>query len=158
MQKIVPHLWFADKAEEAAAFYAAIFPNSRVDSVTGLPADTPSGPAGSVNVVEFTLAGQPFMAISAGPLDEFNHAVSFIVNCEDQAEVDHYWNALLDGGQPEQCGWLRDRYGLAWQIVPTVLGKMMQDPDRARAKRVAEAMLKMVKLDIAGLQNAYYGA
>ena len=158
MQKIVPHLWFADKAEEAAAFYASIFPNSRVDSVTGLPADTPSGPAGSVNVVEFTLAGQPFMAISAGPLDEFNHAVSFIVNCEDQAEVDHYWDALLDGGQPEQCGWLRDRYGLAWQIVPTALGKMMQDPDKARAKRVAEAMLKMVKLDIAGLQNAYYGA
>ena len=157
MSKIVPHLWFADKAEEAAAFYASIFPNSRVDSVTGLPADTPSGPAGSVNVVEFTLAGQPFMAISAGPLDEFNHAVSFIVNCEDQAEVDHYWNALLDGGQPEQCGWLRDRYGLAWQIVPIVLGKMMQDSDTARAKRVAEAMLKMVKLDIAGLQNAYYG-
>ena len=157
MQKIVPHLWFAEKADEAAAFYASIFPSSRVDSVTGLPADSPSGPAGSVKVVEFTLAGQPFLAISAGPLDEFNHAISFVVNCEDQAEVDRYWNALLDGGQPEQCGWLKDRYGLSWQIVPTILGKFMRDSDKARSKRVAEAMLKMVKLDIAGLQKAYDG-
>jgi predicted 3-demethylubiquinone-9 3-methyltransferase (glyoxalase superfamily) len=108
-QKITPHLWFAEKADEAAAFYASIFPNSRVDGVTSLPADTPSGPAGSVKVVEFTLAGQPFMAISAGPLDPFNHAISFIVDCEDQAEVDHYWNKLLDGGKAEQCGWLKDR-------------------------------------------------
>lgn len=157
MTKIVPHLWFAEKADEAAAFYASIFPSSKVDSVTAMAAETPSGPPGSVKVVEFTLAGQPFMAISAGPLDEFNHAVSFIVNCEDQAEVDYYWNALLEGGTAEQCGWLRDRYGLCWQIVPTILGKLASDPDKAKAKRVTEAMLKMVKLDIATLQKAYDG-
>ena len=157
MTKIVPHLWFEKGAAEAAAFYATIFPSSKVDSVTPLPTESPSGPAGSVDVVEFTLAGQPFMAISAGPLDPFNHAISFMVNCEDQAEVDHYWNGLLAGGQAEQCGWLRDRYGVAWQIVPTILGKYMADPDRVRAKRVAEAMMKMVKLDIATLQKAYDG-
>lgn len=156
-QKITPHLWFTEKADEAAAFYASIFPDSRVDRVTAVPADTPSGPAGSVKVVEFTLAGQPFMAISAGPLDPFNHAVSFMVDCKDQSEVDHYWNKLLDGGAAEQCGWLRDRYGLCWQIVPTVLGEMMTDPDRTRAKRVMQAMLQMVKLDIAALQKAYDG-
>jgi len=156
--KIVPSLWFAEKADEAAAFYVSLFPDSRIDSVTGLPAESPSGPPGSVTVVEFTLAGQPFMAMSAGPLDPFNHAVSFMVSCEDQAEVDHFWNALSQGGSTEQCGWLKDRYGVSWQIVPTVLGKFMKDPDRARAKRVMEAMLKMVKLDIAGLQKAYQGA
>lgn len=155
--KITPHLWFAEGADEAAAFYASIFPDSRVDRVTPLSADTPSGPAGSVKVVEFTLCGQPFMAISAGPLDPFNHAVSFIVNCDDQAEIDHYWQALGDGGQIEQCGWLRDHYGLCWQIVPAVLGEMMTDPDRTRAARVAQAMLQMVKLDIAGLKTAYEG-
>lgn len=157
MSKIVPHLWYSEKAAEAAAFYASVIPGSRVDRVSDLPADSPSGPAGSVQVVEFTLAGQPFMAINAGPLDPFNHAVSFVVNCEDQAEIDRLWAALSDGGQIEQCGWLRDRYGLSWQIVPSVLGEMMTDPDRARAKRAAEAMLKMVKLDIAGLRAAYEG-
>ena len=157
MQKITPHLWFVDNAEEAARFYASIFPNSRVDRVTPIPADTPSGPAGSVAVVEFTLFGQAFMAISAGPLDPFNHAISFVVNCADQAEVDRYWDALLDGGSAEQCGWLKDRYGVSWQIVPTALGEMMTDPDRAKAKRAAEAMLKMVKLDIAGLRRAFDG-
>jgi predicted 3-demethylubiquinone-9 3-methyltransferase (glyoxalase superfamily) len=155
MQKITPHLWFVDNAEEAARFYASIFPDSRVDRVTAIPADTPSGPAGSVAVVEFTLFGQQFMAISAGPLDPFNHAISFIVNCADQAEVDRYWEALLEGGTPEMCGWLKDRYGVSWQIVPTALGAMMADPDRAKAKRAAEAMLKMVKLDIAGLRRAF---
>jgi predicted 3-demethylubiquinone-9 3-methyltransferase (glyoxalase superfamily) len=157
MSKIVPNLWYTDKAEEAAAFYASLLPNSKVDSVTALPADTPSGPAGSVKVVEFTLMGQPFMAISAGPFDPFNHAVSFMVLCDDQAEIDRLWTALSEGGKTEQCGWLRDRYGLFWQITPTVLGKMMKDPDRARAKRVTEAMLKMTKLDIAGLERAYHG-
>ncbi|HEY7529867.1 MAG TPA: VOC family protein [Gemmatimonadota bacterium] len=156
--KIIPHLWYTREAEEAARFYASIFPDSRVDRVSPLPADTPSGPAGSVTVVEFTLFGQPFMAISAGPLDPFNHAVSFIVTCDDQAEVDRYWNALLqDGGAPEQCGWLKDRYGLSWQIVPAVLGELMNDPDREGARRVTEAMLKMVKLDVAGLEAAYAG-
>jgi predicted 3-demethylubiquinone-9 3-methyltransferase (glyoxalase superfamily) len=157
MSRIIPHLWYAEKAEEAAAFYASILPNSKVTGVTPLPADTPSGPAGSVKVVEFTLLGQPFMAISAGPLDPFNHSVSFIVECEDQAEIDRYWAALSEGGKAEQCGWLKDRYGLSWQIVPKVLGPMMKDPDRARAKRVAQAMLKMVKFDIAGLKKAYEG-
>jgi predicted 3-demethylubiquinone-9 3-methyltransferase (glyoxalase superfamily) len=157
MSKIVPNLWYTDKAEEAAAFYVSLLPNSKIDSVTALPADSPSGPAGSVKVVEFTLMGQPFMAISAGPLDPFNHAVSFMVQCDDQAEIDRLWAALSEGGQTEACGWLKDRYGLSWQIAPTVLGEMMKDPDRSRAKRVAEAMLKMVKLDIAMLQRAYDG-
>ena len=157
MQTIAPHLWFTEKAEEAARFYASIFPNSRVDRVTTSPADTPSGPAGSVTLVDFTLSGQQFMAISAGPLDPFNHAVSFVVNCETQEEVDRYWEALLNGGNPEQCGWLKDRYGLSWQIVPTVLTDMLADPDRRKAKRVMEAMLKMVKLDIAELKRVYEG-
>jgi predicted 3-demethylubiquinone-9 3-methyltransferase (glyoxalase superfamily) len=157
MTRIVPHLWYAKEAEEAAPFYAAVFPNSRVDRVTALQADSPSGPPGSVKVVEFTLLGQPFMAISAGPLEPFNHAISFIVDCEDQAEVDRYWEALLEGGAPEQCVWLRDRYGVSWQIVPKQLGRMMADPDKTRAKRVGEAMMKMIKLDVAALERAYDG-
>ena len=155
--RITPHLWFAEKADEAAAFYVSIFPDSRVDSVTAIPAETPSGPEGSVKVVEFTLAGQPFMAIGAGPLDPFNHAISFAVHCADQAEIDHFWSRLLQGGKAEQCGWLKDRYGVSWQVVPSVLGQMMKDPDRTRAKRVAEAMLGMVRLDIRGLKRAYDG-
>jgi predicted 3-demethylubiquinone-9 3-methyltransferase (glyoxalase superfamily) len=157
MQKITPHLWYAKEAEEAAKFYASIFPDSRVDRVATMPTDSPSGPAGSVKIVEFTLFGQAFMAITAGPLDEFNHSISFMVNCESQAEIDRYWNALLEGGKAEQCGWLKDRYGLSWQIVPTVLGEMMGDKDEKRGKRVADAMMKMVKLDIAKLKQAYEG-
>ena len=157
MQKITPFLWYSTQAEEAAAFYASIFPDSRVERVVTLPSESPSGPPGSVKVVDFILFGQPFVAMTAGPLDPFNHAVSFVVNCENQAEIDRYWNALLDGGTPEQCGWLKDRFGLSWQIVPTVLGDMMADRDRAKAKRAADAMLKMVKLDIATLQSAYTG-
>ncbi len=156
--KIVPHLWFADKAVEATKFYVSLFPDSRVDSVTPIPADTPSGPAGSVQVVEFTLAGQKFMAINAGPLEPFNHAISFMVNCADQAEVDRLWDALSAGGTIEQCGWLKDRYGLSWQIVPTALGELMRSADPGRAKRVMEAMLKMKKLDIAGLRRAAAGS
>jgi predicted 3-demethylubiquinone-9 3-methyltransferase (glyoxalase superfamily) len=155
--RIVPHLWYTREAEEAAAFYASIFPDSRVDSVTVVPADTPSGPEGAVKLVEFTLMGQPFQAISAGPLDEFNHAISFVVECEDQAELDRYWDALGDGGKVEECGWVRDRYGVAWQVVPRVLGERMKDRDRAAARRVTEAMLKMKKLDILGLEAAYRG-
>ena len=157
MQKITSFLWYSTQAEEAAAFYASIFPDSRVERVVTLPSESPSGPPGSVKVVDFVLFGQRFVAMTAGPLDPFNHAVSFVVNCEDQAEIDRYWNALLDGGTPEQCGWLKDRFGLSWQIVPTVLGDMMADRDRAKAKRAADAMLKMVKLDIATLQSAYTG-
>jgi predicted 3-demethylubiquinone-9 3-methyltransferase (glyoxalase superfamily) len=155
IQKIAPHLWFAKEAEEAARFYASIFPDSRVDKVTPLPSETPSGPPGSVKLVEFTLCGQQFLAISAGPLDTFNHAISFVVSCEDQKEIDRYWNGLLEGGSAEQCGWLKDRYGVSWQIVPTVLRRMVTDPDRDRAGRVGDAMLKMVKIDIAGLHAAY---
>jgi len=155
--KIVPHLWFADRAVEAARFYASLFPDSCVDSVTVLPADTPSGPAGSVAVVEFTLAGQPFMALEAGPLEPFNHAISFVVHCADQAELDRLWKALSEGGTVESCGWLKDRYGVSWQVVPTVLGAMMKDPDRGRARRVTEALLRMKKLDIAQLERAYAG-
>jgi predicted 3-demethylubiquinone-9 3-methyltransferase (glyoxalase superfamily) len=155
MQKITPFLWYAKEAEEAAAFYASLFPDSRVLRVVTMPSESPSGPPGSVKVVDFVLCGQAFTAMSAGPLDPFNHAVSFVVNCDDQAEIDKYWNALLEnGGAAEQCGWLRDRYGLSWQIVPKILGEMMSEPDQAKAKRVTDAMLKMVKIDIAGLQAA----
>jgi predicted 3-demethylubiquinone-9 3-methyltransferase (glyoxalase superfamily) len=158
IQKIVPHLWYAKEAAEAARFYATVFPDSHVDRVISLPADSPSGPAGSVDVVEFTLFGQTFKAISAGPHDSFNDAVSFMVNCTSQAEVDRYWNALLEnGGKPQACGWIIDKYGVRWQIVPTVLGDMITDPDRAKAKRVTEAMLKQVKIDIAKLEAAYRG-
>ena len=126
--------------------------------MTALPSESPSGPPGSVKVVEFELCGQAFTAMSAGPLDPFNHAVSFVVSCDDQAELDRYWNALLQGGgTPEQCGWLKDRFGLCWQIVPAALGAMIADPDRARARRAAEAMLKMVKFDIAALEAACAG-
>jgi predicted 3-demethylubiquinone-9 3-methyltransferase (glyoxalase superfamily) len=155
MQRITPFLWYCTQAEEAAKFYAGIFPDSRVTRVTALPSASPSGPPGSVKVVEFVLFGQSFVAMSAGPLDPFNHAVSFVVNCETQAEIDHYWDALLEGGTPEECGWLKDRFGLSWQIVPTLLGEMMADPDRARAKRATDAMMKMVKLDIATLKAAW---
>jgi predicted 3-demethylubiquinone-9 3-methyltransferase (glyoxalase superfamily) len=158
MSKISPHLWYTDKADEAAAFYAAIFPDSRVDSVTAIAADNPSGAAGSVKVVEFTLCGQSFLAIGAGPHDPFNDAISLHVTCEDQAEIDRYWQALLaGGGKAVACGWLTDRYGVRWQISPRKLGELMKSKDRAVAGRVAEAMLKMVKFDIAELERAARG-
>ena len=158
MSKISPHLWYTDKADEAAAFYASIFPDSSVTSVTAIPAETPSGPAGTVEVVEFTLCGQTFLAIGAGPHDPFNDAISLHVTCEDQAEIDRYWNGLLaGGGKPVACGWLTDRYGVRWQISPRRLGELMKDSDRARAKRVTEAMLKMVKFDIVELERAASG-
>ena len=154
--KIYTHFWYAKEAEEAAGFYASIFPDSRVDRVSALPIDSPSGPAGSVKVVDFTLLGQRFQAITAGPHHDFNDAISIVVLCDDQAELDRYWNALLEGGgKPQACGWLIDRFGLRWQIVPAVLDEMMRDADPARSKRVADAMLKMVKLDIAALEKAY---
>lgn len=157
MQRITPFLWYAKEAEEAAAFYVSIFPDSRINRVVSMPSESPSGPPGSVKIVDFVLFGQEFVAMTAGPLDPFNHAVSFVVNCKDQAEIDRYWEALLDGGTPEQCGWLRDRYGLSWQIVPTVLGEMMAERDPAKAKRASDAMMKMVKIDIAALQKAFAG-
>ncbi|MBX3260945.1 MAG: VOC family protein [Labilithrix sp.] len=154
--KIFTHLWFAKEAEEAARFYASIFPGSRVDRVTPLQSDSPSGPAGSVKVVDFTLFGQRFQAISAGPHHEFNDAVSIVVSCDDQAELDRYWNALLEGGGKAQaCGWLIDKFGLRWQIVPAVMDELMSDRDPVRSKRVTDAMLKMIKLDVAALEAAY---
>ena len=157
MQKITPFLWYAKEAEEAARFYCSIFPDSRIGRVTTMRSESPSGPPGSVKVVDFALFGQRFTAMTAGPLDPFNHAISFVVNCADQAEVDRYWNALLDGGSAEQCGWLRDRYGVAWQIVPSRLAELMSDPDPARSRRVSDAMLKMVKIDLAAIEAAYDG-
>ena len=154
--KIFPHLWYAKEAEEAARFYASIFPDSRVDRVVSMQSESPSGPAGSVKVVELTLFGQRFQAIAAGPHHEFNDAISFVVECADQAELDHYWNAFLEnGGKPQACGWLIDRFGVRWQIVPAILQEMMRDEDAVRSKRVTDAMLKMVKLDVATLERAY---
>jgi len=156
--KIFPFLWYAKEAEEAAKFYASIFPDSRVDGVTSLQSESPSGPPGSVKVVNFTLFGQPFQAMSAGPHHEFNDAISIVVLCNDQAELDRYWKALLEGGgKPQACGWLIDRFGLRWQIIPAAFEEMMRDKDRARSKRVTDAMLKMVKLEIAALEKAYRG-
>lgn len=154
--RIFPHLWYAKEAEEAARFYASIFPDSRVDRVTALLSESPSGPPGSVKVVDFTLLGQRFQAISAGPHHEFNDAISMVVLCDDQAELDRYWNALLEGGgKPQACGWLIDRFGLRWQIVPAILEEMISDQDPARSKRVTDALLRMVKLDVAALEKAY---
>jgi predicted 3-demethylubiquinone-9 3-methyltransferase (glyoxalase superfamily) len=154
--KIFTFLWYADGAEEAARFYASIFPDSHVDHVTSLGVETPSGPPGSVKVVDFTLLGRRFQAMTAGPHHEFNDAISIVVLCDDQAELDRYWNALLaGGGQPQACGWLIDRFGVRWQIVPAAMDAMMRDPDAARSKRVMEAMLTMVKFDIAALEKAY---
>ena len=156
-QKIFPHLWYTREAEEAAAFYASILPDSRVDRVTALPVESPAGPPGTVKVVDFTLLGQRFQAISAGPLDPFNHAISLVVLCDDQAELDRIWDALLAGGEAEACGWLRDRYGVCWQIVPAALDDLMNDADPERSRRVAAAMMTMVKIDIAALRAAHAG-
>ncbi len=154
--KIFPFLWYAKEAEEAARFYASIFPDSRVDRVTPMLSESPSGPPGSVKIVDFTLLGQRFQAMTAGPHHEFNDAISMFVLCDDQAELDRYWNALIEGGgKPQACGWLIDRFGLRWQIVPAILDELMRDKDPARSKRVTDAMLQMVKLDIAALEKAY---
>jgi predicted 3-demethylubiquinone-9 3-methyltransferase (glyoxalase superfamily) len=156
--KIMPFFWYAKEAEEAAKFYCSIFPDSHVESVTAMQSESPSGPPGSVKVVSFTLFGQPFQAMTAGKHDDFNDSISMVVLCEDQKELDRYWDALLKGGgQPQACGWLTDRFGVRWQIVPRVLDEMMGDKDAARSKRTSDAMMKMVKLDIATLQKAYRG-
>lgn len=158
MSKITPCLWFDGRAEEAANFYASLLPDSRVDRVVRSPADTPSGPAGMVLLVEFTLAGQRFQGLNGGPQFPFTEAVSFTIECEDQEEVDRLWDALTaDGGKPVACGWLKDRYGLAWQIVPKAMLRMLGGNDPAATKRAFEAMTKMVKLDVAELERAYRG-
>src|SRR5512143_1505602 len=139
--KIYPHLWYAKDADEAAKFYSSIFPDSRVDSVATMGSDSPSGPPGSVKIVTFTLFGQRFQAMSAGPHHDFNDAISFVVQCDDQDELDRYWNALLaNGGKPQACGWLIDRFGVRWQIIPAALERLMGDKDPARSKRVTDAL------------------
>ncbi|MBO1501736.1 VOC family protein [Serratia proteamaculans] len=155
--KINQHLWFEKDMEAALRCYVALIPGSSLTWQSTLPADTPSGPAGSVKLASFTLGDQRYAAIEAGPLDPFNHSFSIMVECADQAEVDRLWEALSDCGQVEQCGWLRDRLGLSWQIVPKRLSELMSDPDSVKVRRVTEAMLQMVKLDIAGLEAAARG-
>ena len=157
MASITPYLWYNKEAEEAARFYAAIIPDSRVDGIWTMAADSPSGPPGSVKVVDFTLAGRPFTAMGAGPLDSFNHAISLAIACDDQAEVDRIYDALLAGGSAEPCGWLKDRYGVSWQVFPKRLIELMADPDRDKARRVAEAMMTMIKIDSAALERAAAG-
>lgn len=156
MSKISPCLWFDGEAEEAAKFYVSLLPDSRIDRVQNNLVDGRSGKAGSVLVVQFTLAGQEYMALNGGMRFDYTHAISFKIDCADQAEVDRLWDALsANGGSIEQCGWLKDRYGVSWQIVPSVLPELLGGPDRAGAERAMAAMLRMVKLDIAGLKKAY---
>lgn len=157
MSKISPCLWFDGEAEEAARFYVSLLPDSRIEHVQKNPIDSPAGKAGSVLVVDFTLAGQRFMALNGGRRFEYTHAISFKIDCADQAEVDRLWDALSDGGSVEQCGWLKDRYGVSWQIVPTALIEMLTDPDPAKSQRVMAAIMRMVKLDIAAGKRAYDG-
>ena len=158
MSKITPCLWFDGKAEEAARFYVSLLPDSRIDAVLPYIVETPGGQPGETMLVEFTLAGESYMALNGGPYFQFTPAISLFVSCNDQAEVDRLWNALLDGGTPLECGWVTDRYGVSWQIVPAVLGAMMKDKDTAKVRRVTEAMLQMIKLDVDQLEKAYNGA
>ncbi len=158
MQKISPCLWFDGRAEEAARFYTALFPDSRIDHVQRSLIDYPGGKVNDVILVDFTLAGQRYQALNGGPHHPFNDPISLSVTCKDQAEVDRYWEALTaHGGKAVMCGWLKDKYGVSWQIVPEAFMAMMRDPDRAKSKRAMEAMMTMVKLDVAGLQRAFDG-
>lgn len=154
MQKIYPCLWFDNNAEEAVNLYTSVFKNSHIESVSRYGKDEP-GPEGSVMTMQFELEGQKFMALNGGPYFSFTEAISLFVNVETQEELDTIWNALSAHPEAEQCGWLKDKFGLSWQIVPTILGELMQDKDPARVSRVTQAMLKMKKLDIAGLQSAF---
>ena len=156
MSKITPCLWFDGQAEEAAAFYTSLFPDSRVDNVSRSPADNPSTSAGEVLLVFFTLSGQQFIGVNGGPQFPFTEAVSFQIDCEDQAEVDRYWDALVEGGgEHSMCGWLKDRFGLSWQVVPREMGELLGGPDPEGAARAMQAMLQMQKLDVAKLREAY---
>ena len=149
MKKVTPFLWFDTQAEEAMNFYVSVFKNSKVNNIS-------RGPDGKAFTVSFELDGQEFIGLNAGPQFKFNEAISMFVNCEDQAEVDELWNKLTaDGGEESMCGWLKDKYGLSWQIIPKQLGELMGDPDRVKAQRVTQAMLQMKKIDVAGLQKAY---
>lgn len=158
MQKITPFLWFDDKAEEAVNFYVSLFKNSKITGITHYQdksAEVSGRPKGSVMTVEFQIESQEFVALNGGPHFKFTEAVSFVVNCETQEEVDKFWEKLSEGGVKSQCGWLKDKYGLSWQVVPTVLGELFKDKDPAKSKRVMDAMLTMQKLDIQTLKQAY---
>lgn len=160
MSRITPCLWFDDQAEEAARFYASIFPDARIGKITRYGKEgfeIHGRPEGSVMTAEFELDGQTFTALNGGPVFRFNEAISLQVDCETQAEVDHFWEKLSEGGDEsaQQCGWLKDRYGVSWQIVPAILRRMLQDPDAAKSGRVMKALLQMKKLDIARLEQAY---
>ncbi len=157
MPKITPNLWFDTEAQEAAEFYVSIFPNSKITNVTHYGEAGPR-PAGTVLTVDFVLDGQEYTAINGGPQFTFDEAISLLINCDDQDEVDYYWSRLSDGGEEGPCGWLKDRYGVSWQVVPKVLIDMVNDPNAEKAKRAMEAMLAMGKLDIAELEKAYAGA
>ncbi len=158
MSKIKPCLWFDGRAQEAAEFYVSLLPDSRIDTVMPYSVETPGGKPGDVMLVEFTLAGESYMALNGGPYFQFTPAISLFVNCADQAEVDRLWDALSVGGSPIQCGWITDRYGVSWQVVPEALGIMTKDKDPAKVRRVMEAMQQMVKLDVGALEAAYRGA
>ncbi|HJZ70004.1 MAG TPA: VOC family protein [Blastocatellia bacterium] len=153
-QKIFPCLWFDNQAEEAANFYVSIFNNSKVLTTTRYTEGSP-GPAGSVMTVEFEIEGQKFLGLNGGPLFKFTEAVSFCINCESQEEIDYFWEKLTEGGEESMCGWLKDKFGLSWQVVSTGWDEMLNDPDPARAKRVMEALMKMRKIDIEALKRAY---
>jgi predicted 3-demethylubiquinone-9 3-methyltransferase (glyoxalase superfamily) len=156
MQKITPCLWFDNNAEEAVQFYASIFKDSKT-LATARYGDTGPGPKGSVLTIKFALNGQEFLALNGGPIFKFTEAVSLIVNCENQQEIDHYWEKLSAGGKKVQCGWLKDKYGLSWQVVPTILSELVSDKDPEKSNRVMQAVMKMIKLDIEGLKQAYEG-
>jgi predicted 3-demethylubiquinone-9 3-methyltransferase (glyoxalase superfamily) len=154
MQKISPFLWFDTQAEDAAHFYCSIFKNSKILKIARYPEGSP-GPAGSVMVVNFQVEGQDFMALNAGPLFKFTEAISFVINCQTQEEVDYFWNKLTtNGGQESQCGWLKDKYGLSWQVTPTILVELLADKDPKKAQRVMQAMLQMKKIEIEPLKRA----
>lgn len=157
MQKITPFLWFDNQAEEAVNFYASIFKNSKIGGVTRYDeagAKASGRPKGTAMTVEFQLEGQEFVALNGGPQFKFTEAISFVVNCTTQEEVDYFWEKLSEGGQEVQCGWLKDKYGLSWQVVPTILAELLQDKDLVKAQRVMQAMLQMKKLDIGKLKQA----
>lgn len=158
MSKIAPCLWFNGQAEEAADFYTGLFPNSRIDKVHRAAADNPSTPQGGVLTVDFTLFGQQFIALNGGPEFKFTEAISLSIDCEDQKEVDRYWDALVEGGgEHSVCGWLKDRFGVSWQVIPRQLPELLDGPDRAGAARAMKAMLEMTKIDVAKLREAYEG-
>jgi predicted 3-demethylubiquinone-9 3-methyltransferase (glyoxalase superfamily) len=155
MRTPFPCLWFDGNAEEAARFYTSLIPNSSIDKLWRSPADTPSGPAGTLLTVDFTLDGQRFQGLNGGPEFKFNEAVSFVLECEDQAEIDRLWEAFgADGGEPGPCGWIKDRFGVSWQVTPRRLNELVEDPDPERARRAMEAMLKMGKIEVAELERA----